>query len=110
MGSSHKSYAIAMDEPPYWNHFDVPSPTIARLLPGLSVMVVRPVDAVAELMIAIVPPGVAVAIVPAGVTSEMLPVGVIAAMVPAGVIAAMVPAGAVCVPVNVGCETEPAGV
>ena len=46
--------------PPYWYQALVPSPTSASEDPGLSVIAVKPVDAVAALTIAIVPPGVSV--------------------------------------------------
>ena len=54
------SYATAMLVPPYWYQALVPSPTSASEDPGLSVIAVKPVDAVAALTIAIVPPGLSV--------------------------------------------------
>ena len=57
---STSCYATAMLVPPYWYQALVPSPTSASEDPGLSVIAVKPVDAVAALTIAIVPPGLSV--------------------------------------------------
>ena len=72
--------------PPYWYQALVPSPTSASEDPGLSVIAVKPVDAVAALAIAIVPPGLSVKVPVGDPASVMVPVGVIGAIVPAGAV------------------------